>query len=198
VLHRIFALADRREYREGNPVARTEMPKADRRDPVLLSPEQLEALLEACGDRPMMRLYVLTLAETGMRCDSEALHLTWDDVELEGGFIRIASGRNGHRVKSGKGRYVPMTARLTAAIREHFARYRFAGYNGGPTPWVFHHERTALRYAAGSRIQTLHEGFRRAAERAKLPPELHQHNPRHRRVATSLAEGRSAPATGPC
>jgi len=35
VLHRIFALADQHEYREGNPVARTEMPKADKRDPIL-------------------------------------------------------------------------------------------------------------------------------------------------------------------
>jgi integrase len=192
VLHRLFAIADQLEWRDGNPVARTEPPPADRRDPIILDDPQFEALLTQCADRPMLQLYVLALAETGMRCESEALRLTWADVDLEKGDVRVVSGRDGHRTKTGKSRYVPMTSRLLAAMRDHFARYRFASYGGQPTPWVFHHDHTALRYAAGERIGSLHSGFRAAANRAKLPAGLHQHDLRHRRVTTWLAEGRPA------
>ena len=76
----------------------------------------------------MLHLYVLTLGETGARCRSEALRLQWQDVDFAGGFLWIASGREGHRTKSGKGRWVPMTPRLTEAMREHFAAYRLAVY----------------------------------------------------------------------
>ena len=40
-------------------------------------------------------MYVLILGETGMRCDSEALRLQWEDVEFATGFIRVVSGRDG-------------------------------------------------------------------------------------------------------
>jgi site-specific recombinase XerD len=36
----------------------------------------------------------------------------------------------------------------------------------------------------------MRSSFRAAAKRAKLPAELHQHDLRHRRVTTWLAEGR--------
>ena len=76
-------------------------------------------------------------------------------------------------------------------MREHFARYRFATYNGKPTPWVFHHERTGRRHKAGERIQSLYAAFKSAARRAKLPPDFNQHDLRHRRVTTWLAEGKN-------
>jgi integrase len=52
-------------------------------------------------ERPKLRLFVLTLGETGARCESEALRLQWEDIDFEEGFIRIASGRDGHLSKSG-------------------------------------------------------------------------------------------------
>jgi integrase/recombinase XerD len=191
VLHRIFAFADRLEIRDGNPVARTERPKADSREPVILDAEQFEALLSACEGRPMLHLYILTLGETGGRCQSEVLHLRWEDVDLAEGFLRIASGRDGHRTKSGKGRWVPLTPRLLTALREHFAAYRFATYGGKRSPYLFHHTRTRRRHVAGERVKSFRYGFNKAAERAKLPAELHQHDLRHRRVTTWLAEGAS-------
>ncbi len=102
VLHRIFTIAERLEIRDGNPVARTNPPKADSRDPVILDKEQYEALIVACEGRTMLQLYVLTLGETGGRCQSEVLHLRWEDVDLSEGFIRIATGRDGHRTRAGK------------------------------------------------------------------------------------------------
>ena len=189
VLHRIFALAERLEYRDGNPVARVAAAKADGRDPVILSADEYERRLTACGgaDRPMLALYVLTLGEAGLRCESEALRLRWEDVDLEQGFLWIASGRDGHRTKGGKGRWVPMTGRLAAAMRAHFAAFRLAGRS----PWVLHHVVTRARQRAGDRIGSLRPAFAAAAGRAELPAGLHQHDLRHRRVTTWLAEERN-------
>lgn len=190
-LHSVFAFAEELELREGNPVGRVSVPKADPRDPVILSDDQYERLLSECAERPMLSLYVLVLGETGARCESEALYLRWEDVDFEGGFLRIASGRDGHRTKSGKGRWVPMTPELKDAVREHFARFRFAMYRGEQTPWVFHHPWARRRASAGERIQSLRRAFAAAARRAKLPADLHQHDLRHRRVTTWLAEGKN-------
>lgn len=187
VLHRIFAIAERLELRDGNPVARVPPPKADGRDPVILSDDEYERLLTACGpasERPMLYLYALTLGETGVRCESEALFLRWEHVDLDGGFVWIASGENGHRTKSGKGRWVPMMPGLVTAMREHFARFRFAG-----SPWVFHHMSTRRHYKAGERIHSLRAAFKNAAHRAKLSAAFHAHDLRHRRVTTWLGEG---------
>lgn len=109
VLHQMFAFAVLLELREGNPVRRVPKIKGDTKEPVLLTREQYDALLKACDD-PMVRLYVTVLGETGARDESEALWLRWEDIDLERGFITIVSGRDGRRTKSGKSRYVPMTA----------------------------------------------------------------------------------------
>ncbi|GAC1613801.1 MAG: site-specific integrase [Gemmatimonadaceae bacterium] len=189
VLHRIFEIAERAEYREGNPVGRVQPPKADSRQPVILTDDEYERLLTACRGRPMLALYALVLGETGLRCESEALHMRWEDVDLADGFLKVASGREGHRTKSGKERWVPMTLRLLESMREHMARYRFAAYDGGRTAWVFQHEVTRAKQKAGDRIRSLRESFGDAADQAILPPGFHAHDLRHRRVTTWLAQG---------
>lgn len=184
VLHRIFAFAEVLELREGNPVTRVQAPKVDGRDPVILTSDEYERLLAACGHRPMLATFALLLGETRARCESEALKLRWEDVDLDAGFLWIAS-RNGARTKSGKRRWVPLTPRLHTALREHFARYRFTG-----SPWLFHHETTRRHHKAGGRIGTMRVAFAGAVRRAELPP-VNQHDLRHRRVTTWLAEGRN-------
>jgi site-specific recombinase XerD len=186
VLHAVCAFADRLELRDGNPVARTKALKYDARTPLLLDDTQYAKLLAACAD-PFVRLYVLTLGETGMRCQSEALWLRWEDVDLEGGFLWVASGRDGHRTKSGKGRHVAMTPRLASAMREHFAQHRLAGRS----PFVFHHTISRRHHKAGDRVQTFRESVMAAATKAKLPAGWHLHDLRHRRVTTWLAEGKN-------
>jgi integrase len=84
-----------------------------------------------------------------------------------------------------------MTPRLDAAVREHMAAFRMATYEGTRSPWVFHHVRTRRHHGAGTRIGSLRNAFRNAAKRAGLPPEFHQHDLRHRRVTTWLAEGKN-------
>ncbi len=111
VLHAMFSYAAELglRLREGNPVSHVKRPRVVQRDPVLLTTTQYERLLDETADHPMLHLYVLILGETGARCESEALRLKWEDVDLEAGFIFIPSRAGGHRTKSGKGRWVPMT-----------------------------------------------------------------------------------------
>lgn len=116
----------------------------------------------------------------------------WEDVDLEGGFIKITSGRDGHRTKSGKSRWVPVTPRLHAAMRDHFAQYRLAHYRGKRSAWVFHHTHSGPKCRAGERIKNLRHGYKSAAARAKLSKALRQHDLRHRRVTTWLADGKNA------
>ena len=186
-LSAIFAYGRERELCEANPVLDVSVPKSDPRTPLILSDTQFEDLLAECKD-PMLHLYVLLLNETGLRCESEALQLRWEDLELEHetGFVRVRSSRE-HRTKGGRGRHVPMTARLRQALLGHLMRFRAAEYRGQTSPWVFHHQWARRRAKAGGRIGTLRRAFDAAVKRAGLPTTLHQHDLRHRRVTTWLA-----------
>ena len=173
------------------PVSLTDKPKIDRRDPVLLRPDQLQDLYDACKDRSMVLTYVTLLAETGVRCESEALWLTWEDVHLEDGFLWIDSSRDGHRTKTGKGRWVPITQELRPVLREHFARYRFAQYGRPrrPSKWVFHHDMTHMTCTAGERVRSYRASFGTARKCARLPQGFRTHDLRHLRATRWLADG---------
>ncbi len=114
--------------------------------------------------------------------------LRWEDVDLEEGFLQIVSGRNGHRTKSGKTHWVPMTPELRQALKDHFARYRFAQYQGQQSLWIFHHTISRRHHESGARIRSLYSAFKTACTRAKLPSDFVQHDLRHRRVTLWLAE----------
>ena len=192
VLHVVFAFGEELEIVEGNPVTSTTAPKGDKREPLIIDGDRYESLLDACDRkaRPMLWLYALTLGETGLRCDSEALWLRWEDVDLERGFLTVESVRKGRRTKSGKVRRVPMTQRLREAMRDHMAAYRLRTYRGERTPWVFHHELDRRHATAGSRLGGLRRAFAGAVKRAGIPSDLRQHDLRHRRVTTWLQEGK--------
>lgn len=190
VLRRVFRwAAETMEYVDVSPAAGVKEPKDDERNTIILDAGQYERLLEKARG-PMFRLYVLLLGETGLRAYSEALALRWEDVDLSEGFIHVVSGRDGHRTKSGRSRYVPMTPRLLDALRAHFARYRFAQYEGKPSPRIFHHVHTRRRYTAGQPVQSFAWSFAAAKKAAKLPETFRLHDLRHRRVTTWLAEGK--------
>ncbi len=192
VLHTVFEYARMEEYVNGNPVTKATALEAEGREPVILSDDQLDALLLCCVD-PILHLYVLVLAETGLRCDSEALWLRWENIDLSDGFIFVDTARRGgrrNRTKSGKTRHVPITDRLREALGDHMASFRLRVYGGQRSPWVFHHVQNRRRAVAGQRIGCLRNGFDRAVVRAGLPSELNQHDLRHRRVTTWLEEGK--------
>lgn len=191
MLHALFAHAVELEIRLDNPVARNKADKVDGREPVILTLDEYERLLSECRDQPMLHLYALILGETGARCESEALWLRWEDVDLAASRITIVSGRDGHRTKGGKSRLVPMTPRLADAMREHFASFRFRTYAGQRTPWLIHHTRTRRHYTAGQRVGSFRRAFMSAAKRAELPAGFHQHDLRHGRATDWLARGAS-------
>jgi integrase len=84
-----------------------------------------------------------------------------------------------------------MTPVLQQAVKRHFARYRFASYDGKRPEYVFHHPTTRRHYKAGDRILDMRRAFGNAARRAGLPEGFRRHDLRHRRVTTWLSEGKS-------
>ncbi len=189
VLHRAFKLARDQGYVDSNPVSPVDVPQPHGRTPVILTDGQLEKLLGVCRTHDFLHLYVLTLAETGARCESEVLWLRWKDVDLAEGFIWINSNEE-HRTKSGEGRWVPMTKRLRSAMRKHFAKHHFNQFGPHQSEWVFHHAVTRGKAKAGDRIASLRRSFEKARKAAGLPSDFRQHDLRHRRITTWIAEGK--------
>lgn len=185
MLHTLFAWAvESREYLSTNPCAKKTKPKAgDTRQPIVLSEDQIESLLAACAHRPMLELFVLISAELGLRPNSETLWLRWEDVDLEARRLKVVSGRDGHRTKTGKSRSLPISDRLQVALKEHFAAYRFLG-----SPWVFFHVTTRRRAKAGQRLGGLLHAFHNAVTRAKLPTGLIPYDLRHTRLTRWAAQ----------
>lgn len=175
-----------REYRADNPVVKQLKPKrGDERQAHILSDAEVNRLLTACEQRPMLSLFVVLCHETALRPNSETLWLRWEDVDLRRARLKVVSGRDGHRTKTGTTRVLPLSDVLIDALREHGASYRLVG----GSPWVFHHLRRSRRYKAGERIGNLLHSFQNAAERAKLPDDLRPYDLRHTRITKWVAAG---------
>ena len=188
VLHRLFHYAMTMEVVDGNPVAAVESPKGDARNPVLLTEPEIEGLLANLVEHPMAWLYIMLLAESGLRAYSEALHLQWADIDFKGQFIHVRSGRDGHRTKTGRSRWVPMTTRLRQALQDHASEFRLALYDDQRSPWVFHH---LFGARAGQRVKEFRGAVDSASKKATIPSDWRLHDLRHRRVTTWLGEGHS-------
>ena len=186
-LHLLFEYGVDVELLESNPVRKKHRLNEEEFEPVILTLDQYEALLTQCEDDPMLWLYVLTLGETAMRSTSEASWLRFEDVDLKTQFIRVGEART---TKTKRKRQVIMTDRLLGAMDEHLQRYRLMTYDGERSPWLFHHLVTARHHQAGDRVTSFYDGFKRRAERAKLPPELRQHDLRHSKITWLLTEGK--------
>ena len=110
--------------------------------------------------------------------------------------LHYTSGRDGHRTKSGKGRWVPLSLRLwvplSLRLKEelgaHYARFRLKTYRDRRSPWVFHLTRGAR---AGQRAGEYRGPVQTAATKAELPEGWRLHDLRHRRVTIWLGEGKS-------
>jgi len=189
-LHTILQRAVKLRILPSNPVGVVDRIKVPDREPVLLSPDELERLIAHAGS-DMVRVYIIALAESGGRCGSEVLWLRWDDIDWDEGYLRILDDSQGERrTKTRRSRWIPMSARLADVLREHEAKYRHARYSGRTSPWVFHHVGNRRRATAGERIKSLYRAFRGAARRAGIDADLHQHDLRHLRITTWVREGK--------
>lgn len=184
-LGRIFALALRRGYIGDNPLRRleaSERPRIQRREQRVLTHEEIAKLLEAAPAR--YRPFIACALYTGMRL-SELLGLTWADVDLQEGLIRVRyqlsrarQDQPARRVRlktSSAVRDMPLLPQLGALLRRH----KLASVHSEPSDYVF---ATGVGSALAFR-NVERRGLRRAAEKASLnrPGEapLRVHDLRH-------------------
>lgn len=162
---------------ERNPCHRVkQLVRPSRVFPWLQSSEQITRLLVECA--PAIRALVAVLVGTGMRLD-EALHLHWDDVDLDHRIITVHRGRKG-MPKSGKMRRVPVFDSVMPVLRE----MRLA--RGGATMlWP-----DTRRRPGKARTQPwIRKAFHEAVERAGLAKEMRMHDLRHSFASLFLLDG---------
>jgi integrase len=92
-----------------NPVAKARKLPENNVRMRILSQDEFRKLLTACADH--LRPVVLTAYCTGMR-RSEILNLTWNEVDLKTGFIRLAA----RRTKTNTARSVPLHPHVRAML----------------------------------------------------------------------------------
>lgn len=151
---------------------RLEAPKAQ--FPWLQSSEAITRLLGECT--PNIRDLVAVLVGTGLRLD-EALHLRWDDVDLEHRLIAVHRGRKG-TTKSGRMRHVPIFDSVLPVLRA--MRLRRAG--------------NLLLWPGGKPGRALSQPsvrapFKRALDHAELPLTMRLHDLRHTFASLFLVDG---------
>lgn len=88
--------------------------------PWLQTSEAITRLLSTCTDN--IRTLLAVLVGTGLRLD-EALHLRWDDIDLDHWIIIVHRGRRG-APKSGRLRHVPIFDSVLPGATRHEARAR--------------------------------------------------------------------------
>ena len=91
-LSRMFAYAKRRGWVSSNPVSeldRSEMPKGSPKRMRILDTEEINRLLKV---KTVYRTMFMTAIFAGLR-RGELLALTWDDIDLANGIIRVREGK---------------------------------------------------------------------------------------------------------
>jgi integrase len=91
-VHRALRQAVRWQLLARNPAADLELPTVPKSEMVTLTREQARTLLDAAKARPLMYWLVLLGVATGARL-GELLALTWADVDLDAGTVRIGWSR---------------------------------------------------------------------------------------------------------
>jgi integrase len=141
-------------YSGPNPVQGIRRLKEPQRRLRFLTVEEEARLLAAVP--AYYRLLIMVCIDCGPRAVSEALALTWRDVDLEGGRLTLKA----EAAKSSKERHVPLTPRL----REGFAAAAQARARDGATPIHGH----VFTTRTGQPLRSLRSVFRRACQRAGL------------------------------
>ncbi|WP_245993736.1 site-specific tyrosine recombinase XerD [Flaviflexus salsibiostraticola] len=168
-------------WTQSSPARDLTLPKQDRRLPKPITIEQVTALIEAAGAQdppvgPRDAALIELLYGTGARI-TEALSLDVDDVDTEGGSVRLFG-------KGNKERIVPLGSYAVEAVSAYLVRARPAlGQKGRGTPRLFLNllGRPLSRQSAWAVIQD-------AAARAGIEEHISPHTLRHS-YATHLLSG---------
>ena len=161
-VRRMFNIAEREGWVDVSPFRRGErlisLADEQARTRVVTLDEE-ERLLEQCvGRRAHLRPIIVAALDTGCRL-GELLSLTWSDVDMEGGLIKIRAMNS----KTARAREVMMTTRLHSELEqlclgEERGRV-FGPSNNIKSAW------TSIRRAAGLKDVRLHDLRHTAATR---------------------------------
>jgi site-specific recombinase XerD len=177
---RFFEYLGDRGLAEGNPARQVELGRTQQQPPVVLAPEEVDALLAAAeGDRPVEardRALVELLYSTGVRIH-EALALSVTELDLSGRTVRI-------RGKGGREREVIFGRRAVAALREYLRLRPGMFRRGAPSSEALFLNRRGkpLSRRAANRI------LARLTKKAALIKPVSAHKLRHA-FATHLLDG---------
>lgn len=161
---------------ERNPCHRVRgLVKPQRVFPWLQSGEQITRLIAECPEP--IRDLVAVLVGTGMRLD-EALHLHWDDIDLEHRLITVHRGRRG-MPKSGRMRRVPVFDSVMPVLREMRLKR-------GPAAALLWPGKNPGKPRSQSPIWKM---FKPAVERAGLDGRMRIHDLRHSFASLFLLDG---------
>ena len=105
----MFSKALEWQYLEENPAEKLKQYKVPKGKPDFLTEQEVKKLFSVIENKTHLAVFSL-LYFTGMRL-SEAVNLTWEDVDLEEGFIRVRSKKDWH-TKNYKERYIPIHRKL--------------------------------------------------------------------------------------
>ncbi len=130
-----------------------------------LSEREEDALLKECRD-PQLRAVVLLGIHAGLRIPSEALSLTWENVDLSRGSLTVL----GTHSKTSRTRTIPVNSVLREALRG----LRMGGLRTGP---VFRGR--GKGQAGPAPLRSVRTAFDTARERAGLGKDVTPHVLRH-------------------
>ncbi|MDE3055602.1 MAG: site-specific integrase [Verrucomicrobiota bacterium] len=104
---------------ENSPMRKVTKPKESRGRVRFLDHAERSRLLEAC--RASKNSYLYTIVVLGISCgmrQSEIMHLSWPDVDLQKGRIVL------HETKNGERRVVPLVGHALELLKEHESKRR--------------------------------------------------------------------------
>jgi integrase len=165
-----------RDWLEHNPCNGVKRLKPDARVfPWLQSTEAITKLLGQLAYK--WRTLVAVLVGTGMRLD-EALHLRWDDIDLEHRLITVHRGRQG-TTKSGNTRRVPIFDSVLVVLKE----MKVARGDAAVLLWPGGRPGKPLSQPS------LRKPFKAALRRLGYPENLRLHDLRHTFASLYLVDG---------
>lgn len=154
LLKQVVNFAVRRGWLRSNPLKDEKLKKPKWGEQPCFTQDQVEALV-AKARPPYKDLFIL-LAFTGMRIN-EAIHLTWSDVDFEGGFIWIRA-KDGWMPKDGDNRKVPLHPRIRPVL-EALRKEKGLVFTGKPSK---HHPNGGQPLADRRALQALKTAMKRA------------------------------------
>jgi integrase len=193
VLRRALVTAERWGMVTRNVAKLVEPPRVPRHEIAPLTPEQARRLIEAAEDDRHRALYVTAL-DTGLR-QGELLGLRWEDVDLDGGRLRVRhslANVGGTRTllepKTERSRrFVMLPDSVVAALRGHRTRQRMERLVAG-TRWVDSGHVFTTMHGTPYHAATVTRAYQAALDRAGLPRSRF-HDLRHAAATFLLAQG---------